>query len=174
MTPKQQRFVEEYLIDLNATAAAIRAGYSKHTAHAIGQENLRKPIIAAAVREKQEQRSQRTEIDQDWVIEQLTTIAKRCMQAEPVIRDGKETGEFTFQPAPANRAVELLGKNIGMFNDKVELTGKDGGPIEYAELSDAERTHRIDKLLDAGRARRDGQAVNGGAADLDEPSGAAD
>ena len=51
LTPKQQRFVEEYLIDLNATQAAIRAGYSKHTAHSIGHENLSKPEIVAALAE---------------------------------------------------------------------------------------------------------------------------
>ena len=65
LSPKQQRFVEEFLIDLNATQAAIRAGYSEKTAAAIGCENLTKPEIAAAIAASQAARSARTEITAD-------------------------------------------------------------------------------------------------------------
>lgn len=75
LTPKQARFVEEYLCDLNATQAAIRAGYSKRTATAIGAENLRKPHVAAAIAERQGERAQRTEITQDRVLQELARIA---------------------------------------------------------------------------------------------------
>lgn len=75
LTPKQQRFVDEYLIDLNATQAAIRAGYSAKTAYAIGEENLRKPEIASAVSLAQARRSERTEIDSDWVLKRLAMEA---------------------------------------------------------------------------------------------------
>ena len=75
LTPKQQRFVEEYLVDLNATQAAIRAGYSKKTAAVAGHENLRKPKIAAAVSEQQAARSERTEITSDWVLTRLADEA---------------------------------------------------------------------------------------------------
>lgn len=71
MTPKQQRFVEEYLIDLNASAAARRSGYSAKTADAIGRENLGKPTIAAAIAAAQQARSERTKIDADWVLRTL-------------------------------------------------------------------------------------------------------
>ena len=71
MTPKQARFVEEFLFDLNATQAAIRAGYSAKTAKAIGCENLAKPDIAAAIAEAQAARSERTKIDTDWVLTRL-------------------------------------------------------------------------------------------------------
>ena len=71
MTPKQQRFVDEYLVDLNAAAAARRAGYSVHTADAIGRENLGKPTIATAIAAAQQDRSQRTQIDADWVLRTL-------------------------------------------------------------------------------------------------------
>ena len=71
LRPKQQRFVEEYLIDLNATQAAIRAGYSKRTARAIAAENLQKPDIVAALQQKMVERSERTEIDSDWVLARL-------------------------------------------------------------------------------------------------------
>jgi phage terminase small subunit len=75
LTPKQELFVQEYLIDLNATQAAIRAGYSKRTAGAIGDENLRKPEIAAALAAAQQKRAERTEITQDRVLQELARIA---------------------------------------------------------------------------------------------------
>src|SRR5690606_4977902 len=75
LTAKQRRFVEEYLIDLNATQAAIRAGYSKKTAGQIGDENLKKPQIAAAVQAAQAERSKRTQITQDRVLQELARIA---------------------------------------------------------------------------------------------------
>lgn len=75
LTPKQQRFVAEYLIDLNATKAAIRAGYSKGTARVIGPENLSKPVVQAAITEAMKSRSQRTEITQDRVLQELARIA---------------------------------------------------------------------------------------------------
>ena len=75
MTAKQQLFVDEYLIDLNATQAAIRAGYSEKTAQAIGAENLTKPIVSEAIAEALKSRSERTEITQDRVLEKLAALA---------------------------------------------------------------------------------------------------
>ena len=74
LTPKQKRFVDEYLIDLNATQAAIRAGYSKKTASVVGCENLTKPNIAKAIEESQSQRSKRTKVDADYVLKRLVEI----------------------------------------------------------------------------------------------------
>jgi phage terminase small subunit len=74
LTAKQQRFVDEYLKDLNATQAAIRAGYSKKTAASIGQENLTKPEIAKALKEAMQGRSERTAITQDMVLRELAKI----------------------------------------------------------------------------------------------------
>jgi phage terminase small subunit len=137
LTGKQQRFVEEYLIDQNATQAAIRAGYSEKTAHATGHENLKKPEIAKALEKEQEARTERTRVDQDWVITRLMSIAERSMQAEKVTdRSGNpvlvqtQAGDvvpaYTFNAAGANKALELLGRNLGMFTDKVEHTDPDG------------------------------------------------
>ena len=75
LTPKQAVFVQEYLIDLNATQAAIRAGYSARTAKVIGQENLTKPDIAAAIEAAKEKRAERNEITQDRVLQELARIA---------------------------------------------------------------------------------------------------
>jgi phage terminase small subunit len=68
VSPKQQRFIDEYLVDLNATQAAIRAGYSPRTAEKIGSENIRKPEIAAAIGAAQAERAQRTAITADRVL----------------------------------------------------------------------------------------------------------
>ena len=118
LTPKQARFVEEYLIDLNATAAAKRAGYSERTAYAQGQRLLKNVEIAAAIQKAQEARSERTRIDQDWVIERLVGVYEASMEARPVNdKNGEEKG-FTFNPTAANRALELIGKHKGMFIDR--------------------------------------------------------
>lgn len=130
LTPKQAAFVAEYLVDLNATQAAIRAGYSAKTACAIGVENLRKPRIAEAISEARAKREQATEVNAAWVLERLRENVERAMQAEPVYdRDGDETGEYTYQGAVANRALELLGKHHGLFAERLEHTGANGGSI---------------------------------------------
>ena len=75
LTAKQERFIEEYLIDLNATQAAIRAGYAKKAATEQGYENLRKPHIAEAVQAARDKLSRRTELSQDMVIAEMRKIA---------------------------------------------------------------------------------------------------
>ena len=74
LTQKQRLFVDEYLIDLNATQAAIRAGYSKRTAGQIGDENLKKPQIAQAIKAAMESRNKLAEIDADYVLRRLVEI----------------------------------------------------------------------------------------------------
>ena len=138
MTPKQQRFVEEYLVDLNATQAAIRAGYSERTAAQIGEENLRKPEIAEAVQAAMDTRSERTEITQDYVLSGLKEVAERCLERAPVmIREGRGMVQATddegrhvwqFNAAGANKAFELLGKHLKLFTEKHEVTGEIGMP----------------------------------------------
>src|SRR5690242_10610123 len=80
MTPKQERFIAEYLIDLNATQAAIRAGYSARTAAEIGAENLKKPQIAEALKAKQDELRQKTGITQERVLGELAKIGFANMQ----------------------------------------------------------------------------------------------
>jgi phage terminase small subunit len=75
LTPKQQAFVDQYLVDLNATNAALRAGYSQKTAYSIGHENLNKPEIAAAVATAMAEREKRTHITQDRVLQELARLA---------------------------------------------------------------------------------------------------
>lgn len=130
LTPKQQRFVEEYLVDLNATQAAVRAGYSEKTADRIGPELLGKTCVAQAIAEAKQARSKKLNITAEYVLGNLVEVAERCMQKRPVLNmkgeqvvDEDGANKWTFDSKGANRALELLGKHIGCFTDKVELSG---------------------------------------------------
>ena len=93
MTKKQKRFVEEYLIDLNATQAAIRAGYSPTTAKEIGCENLTKPNISEAIAKAMAERSRRTGVNQDRVLQELAKI-KMYDKRSALVDLGKHLGLF--------------------------------------------------------------------------------
>ena len=145
MTKKQKRFVEEYLIDLNATQAAIRAGYSSATAKEIGCENLTKPNISEAISKAMAERSRRTGINQDRVLQELARIgfAKITDVVDPdtakIRPDASEDDLACIQSIKirpnefgTEREVKLydkksalvdLGKHLGLFKDKMELTG---------------------------------------------------
>lgn len=127
LTAKQERFVEEYLIDLNATQAARRAGYSEKTAYSIGQENLKKPEIEAALDAARQMVAERVEVDQDKVIAGL-------------LKEAEFTGEGASHGARVS-AWEKLGKHLGMFVDKHEHAGKDGGPFIVEVVNFAENSN---------------------------------
>lgn len=118
LTPKQQRFVEEYLIDLNATQAAIRSGYSEKTAYSVGHENLKKPEIQKAIQEAQESLSNKTQLTVDMVVKGL-------------LKEAQDYAEGSTQSARVS-AWAHLGKHLGMFKDKVEMTGANGGAIDLS------------------------------------------
>lgn len=120
LTPKQEMFCKEYLIDLNATQAAIRAGYSLKTAKTIAGQNLSKLIISERIQELMKEREKRTLVDGDWVLMKLKEVAERCMQEEPVMAGGEPTGEYKFDSSGANKSLELIGKHHKLFTDKVE------------------------------------------------------
>ncbi|AGO16010.1 terminase small subunit [Glaesserella parasuis] len=136
LTDKQQRFVEEYLIDLNATQAAIRAGYSEDTAKEMGYENLTKPHIQKAIQEAQNKRAARVNVTQDDVLKGLLEIISMSTGKQKITEtelskvDGSivpmDVEKVCFEPHAANKALELLGKHLGMFKDKVDVTNSDG------------------------------------------------
>ena len=133
LNQKQKRFVVEYLIDLNATQSAIRAGYAEKTAYSQGQRLLKHVEIQAAIQKAQANREKRTELNADWVLTKLKEVAERCMQGEPVmVREGDkvvESGEWKFDSSGANKSLELIGRHLGMFTDNVKLSGQVGVKI---------------------------------------------
>lgn len=147
LTQKQKRFVEEYLIDLNATQAAIRAGYSPDTAQQMGSENLSKPVIRNAIEKAMAQRSKRTGINQERVIMEIAKLAflnpadvidweaatvktdalpedTACIASIKVKTIPTEDGDITEREVKTYdklKALELLGKHLGIFTEKCKV-----------------------------------------------------
>ena len=144
MTAKQQRFCDEYLIDLNATQAAIRAGYSKNTARQIANENLTKPYIKEYIEKRMAEKEKELIADQDEVMRYLTSVMRREKTESVVVTLNKETSKYVpdengtmrkqtvkeevpqivaipARLSDSNKAAELLGKAYGMYTEKVEV-----------------------------------------------------
>lgn len=191
LTDKQRRFCEEYIVDLNATQAAIRAEYSEKTAYSIGQRLLKKVEAQEYIKQLKEERKERTQIEADRVIYELSLIAfsnaadyaavvekeltiegpegepikvldddgnpvtyrtvepvltkdltadqKRALSVIKKGRDG-----FEVRPYDKVRALELLGKHIGLFEDKVKVNGEISNPMSGLTTED------LKKLIEDG------------------------
>lgn len=129
LTAKQKRFCDEYLIDMNITQAAIRAGYSKKTAYAIGQENLKKPTLKEYIEKRMAEKEAELVADQAEVMKYLTSVLRGKSESEIVVIEGVGEGcseARTMRKAPDEKerlkAAELLGRAHMMFTDKVEQT----------------------------------------------------
>ena len=149
MTQKQERFCEEYLIDLNATQAAIRAGYSANTANEQGARMLANVSIRARIDREMAERSRRTGVNADRVVRELAKIAfvnaddlidvdnatiredateedKACIASVKVKHtsgDGFDTTEREIKLCDKLKALEQLGRHLGIFTDKVDVNG---------------------------------------------------
>jgi len=158
MTEKQKRFCDEYLIDLNATQAAIRAGYSSRSADKIGSQLLGKTRVQEKIRESQAELRERNGITQDSVVKELANIGfANCagfvsVETKEGLVNGRvvyyntvtivETNKLTNEKQAALagikqgangvevklhdkvRALELLGRHLGIFNDSIDINGK--------------------------------------------------
>lgn len=158
LTPKQERFVQEYLVDLNATAAARRAGYSKKTANRIASENLSKPDIQEAIHRAKRARQERTELTQDMVLQELarlgffdirklfdkhgkpldiseldgdTAAALVGLEVQDVAdSDGTYAGFIKrYKMADKIRALELLGRHLGAWDRQQQTAAEDLAPL---------------------------------------------
>ena len=184
LNAKQRRFVDEYLVDLNATQAAIRAGYSSKTAAVIGGENLRKPYIQEAISERMKDRELRTEITQDKVLKELAKIGfsdirKAVKWGDSVAVMNEESGEMVIahglclissdavDDSTAAAIAEVsegkqglkvkfhdkraalvdIGRHLGMFKDKVEVSGPNGGPVQNISMTQDEFRSMAKDLL---------------------------
>lgn len=161
LTAKQRRFVDEYLIDLNATQAAIRAGYAAKNADVTGPRMLGNVGIAAAIAEGQKSRSTRVEADAAWVLRRLTDEADADLadlyaedgslkpvrdwpaiwrkglvagiEVEELREDGVVIGHVRkVKLSDRVKRLEMLARHNGMFVERREVTGKGGGPIQHA------------------------------------------
>ena len=133
LTDKQAKFVDEYLIDLNATQAAIRAGYSAKTADRIGPELLGKTCVAEAVKAAMEKRSKRVQRTADDVMRDLAAIRADAMQ---IVHD-KDGNAVMLDKPSAIKTLELEGKHLAMWTDKQQLSGDVGLTVKVTRFSDA-------------------------------------
>lgn len=124
LTDKHMKFVDEYMIDMNAAAAYRRAGYdcNEATARANSSRLLTNANIVAEIDKRQQKLQEDTGISVQWVLNNFKAVAERCMQAEPMF--DRETGdivEYRFDSSGANKALESIGRHLGMFNDKLKV-----------------------------------------------------
>ncbi len=106
---RRQRFVDEFIVDLNATQAAIRAGYAENSAHVTGCRLLSNDKVSEAIAAGKAELAERAGVTQEWVVEKLRENHDAYMQTT-------ERG-LTHAPSAANKSLELLGKHVGMFQE---------------------------------------------------------
>lgn len=142
LSPKMAAFVEEYLIDLNGAAAVLRAGYKTRNQNRIAAELLRHPLVIQELEKRMEERKERRELTAEYVLDKLVDIVEKSEN----------------NPTAALRGLELLGKHLGLYKDRQEISGPDGGAIEMtqkkAEQDAADFARRLSSL--AKRSGEDG------------------
>ncbi len=198
MTSRQAQFAAEYIVDLNATQAAIRAGYSAKTAEAQGSRLLRNVKVAEAIAKAKAKRETRTEITQDRVLEELALLAfsdlshyqvdvkgnvtlapgappgaMRAVQSIKREISSIGTGEDADGDGPIVMAkveiklwdkpgpLKLAGRHVGLFPDRIEVSGKDGGPIKTMEVSKEEALEALRAVLPKAPAANKEPAAEG-------------
>jgi len=140
MPPLQMAFCQEYIKDFNGSAACVRAGSTCATPERMAYQWLANPGVKAVIAHLLEERTQRMKIDQGYVIQKLVRTVEKA--------------ELDNNLASVLRGIELLAKHLGMFSDKIELTGKDGEAIQIEKVQeDAESLTRAI----AGLAKRSGE-----------------
>lgn len=186
LTPKQQRFCLEYLVDLNATQAAIRAGYSEETANKQGPRMLVNAGIQEEIQRLGQKREKRTEITADLVLFELLRIARadiseafdengnlkpikdipedvrRAISGVDVFEEFAGRGEDRESIGQTKklrfwdktRALEMLGRHLRLFADKLELTGKDGAPIQTETSLSPEQVAQVERIRGIRESRQ--------------------
>lgn len=133
LTRKEERFCLEYIVDYNQTKAATRAGFAEKSAAKTGCKLMKDPRIRARVKELQKEQAQRLCLSSDLVVIKLLELVDICMAAKPVMEWSTEehafvpSGECQIDSKGATKALELLGRHLGMFDRKEQAT--DEGPV---------------------------------------------
>lgn len=149
LTGKQMAFCEEYLKDLNASQACIRAGYETRNANRMASELLRNPGIRFTIDYLKSVRAENADVTSDYVLKKIINIVEQT-----------ETGN----PQAALRGLELLGKHLAMFKDRQEISGPDGEAIQYQKVEQdaADFTRAIARLAKRkGASEMDGEPNTG-------------
>lgn len=186
ITPKQARFVEEYLIDLNGKQAAIRAGYAPKAAEVQASQLLSNPKVAAYLQERKAKLAAKLEITQERVLNELAKVGFANMadymragaNGDPYLDfskltrdqaaalsevtvedfvdgrgdDARDVRRVKFKLADKLGALDKLGRHLGLFKDRVELSGPNGGPVETKDVSARELLANRIAALSAGGA----------------------
>ena len=118
LTTKMENFVNEYFIDFNGAQAVLRAGYKSNSPNRLAVKLLNHPLVQAAIAEKKKERAEKTELSADYVITKLISIAEK---------------QEDINAQAALRALELLGKHLGLYRDRQEISGPDGEAIQVQQ-----------------------------------------
>lgn len=152
LNDQQERFCHEYIVDLNGTQAAIRAGYSENSARQIASENLSKPNIRGRINELARLRNEAVGLSAQFVIDGIVKNIRRCEQSERVrlpngepmmceTEDGEVAAVFRYESTSALKGYELLGKHLKIFTEKVEHSGS------IQTMSDEELNAKLARLV---------------------------
>ncbi len=142
LTPKQARFVEEYLIDLNATQAAIRAGYSRKAADQIGWENLKKPEVEAAISAAMKKRSERVEVTQDQVVDEYRKLAfANMLDYMRVQDDGSAYTDLSTVTREQMAAIQEI-----TVDEYTEGKGEDARAVKRVKIKMIDKKTALDSL----------------------------
>lgn len=120
LTAMRERFVDEYLVDLNATQAAIRAGYSPKTAYSMGQRLLKDVEVQAAIQEARARREKRTEITQDRVVQEI---------ADNAFRQASDAQDSEFKHSSKTKYLDMLCKHLGVYDKSMQVEITDGSGV---------------------------------------------
>lgn len=148
LTDRQKRFAEEFPIDLNAEAAAIRAGYSEKSAYSTAHDLKQVPHVREEIQKKFDERSERTGITADYVLISVKDTIERCKQAEPVMewdpiaKEMVHTGEYKFDANAVLKGCDMLGKHLKLWSEAPKIDVN----LNLGTLSDEQLEQRIKDL----------------------------
>lgn len=145
LTPKMLRFIEEYMADpkMNGSQAVLRAGYKTRNANRIATDLMRHPLVKKEIENRLAERRERMSLTSDYVLAKLQEIVDKTEESNPAV---------------AVRSLELLGKHLGLYRDRQEISGPDGKAIEMEQKTKedvSDFTSRLQRLREAAESKED-------------------